>query len=88
MQTILENRKKGATNSPRSAIKRKNIVEEGGALGLRLKREYERINLKAQKMMRGRVKPFVVPTMVQSTRQTVEIPQMTTPQETQLREQR
>jgi hypothetical protein len=43
----LENRKKGATNSPRSAIKRKNRVEEGGDLGLRLKREYERINLKA-----------------------------------------
>ncbi len=46
-------------------------------------------------MMRGKVETFVMPTMVrvmstvvQAARQTTKIPQMTTPQETQLREQR
>jgi hypothetical protein len=32
MQTTLENRKKATTNSPRSAFKRKNKVEERRAL--------------------------------------------------------
>jgi hypothetical protein len=36
---MLENRKKIAVDSSRSAVKRKNRVEEGGALGLRVKRE-------------------------------------------------
>jgi hypothetical protein len=31
METTLENRKKVLTNFPRSALKRKNRVEEGGA---------------------------------------------------------
>jgi len=31
MQTTLENKKKVATNSPRSVFKKKNRVEEGGA---------------------------------------------------------
>jgi hypothetical protein len=35
----LENKKKVATNSSRSAFKRKNRVEEGGALGLGMKRD-------------------------------------------------
>jgi len=39
MQIMLENRKKIAVDSSRSAVKRKNRVEEGGALGLRVKRE-------------------------------------------------
>jgi hypothetical protein len=39
MQIMLENRKKIAVDSLRSAVKRKNRVEEGGALGLRVKRE-------------------------------------------------
>jgi len=30
VQTTLENKKKTTTNSPRSAFKRKNKVEEGG----------------------------------------------------------
>ncbi len=34
MQTPLENRKKAATDSLRSALKRKNKVEEGGASSL------------------------------------------------------
>jgi hypothetical protein len=34
------------------------------------------------------VEPFVVPTMVWAVRQTVVIPQMTSPQKKQLREQR
>jgi hypothetical protein len=37
MLTTLENRKKVTTNSPISALKRKNIIEEGR--GLRLKSE-------------------------------------------------
>jgi hypothetical protein len=58
-----------------------------------VKREQETINLKAQKMMKGKVEPYVVLimvkamlTMVQATKQTVKIPQMIVPQETQLRE--
>jgi hypothetical protein len=39
MQTTLKNRKKAATNSPRSVLKKKNKVEEGGALGSGVKRE-------------------------------------------------
>ncbi len=31
MQSTLENRKKVATNSPKSVLKKKNKVEEGGA---------------------------------------------------------
>jgi hypothetical protein len=53
-----------------------------------VKREQERIYLMTQKMMRGRVEPFAVPTMVQAIRQSTEIPQMIILQETQLREQR
>ncbi len=40
METTLENRKKVASDSPRSGLKRKNKVE-GGALGSRVKREQE-----------------------------------------------
>jgi hypothetical protein len=68
METTLENRKKAATNSLRSAFKKKNIVEEKGALGSRVKRELWNIDLRAQKMMRGRKEPFAVPTMVQAVR--------------------
>jgi len=46
MQTRLENRKKDVTDFPISALKRKNRVEEGGALGSRVKREQESTNLK------------------------------------------
>jgi len=38
MKTTLENRKKVASNSSRSVLKRKNKVE-GGASGSRMKRE-------------------------------------------------
>jgi len=41
MQTTLENRKKVATNSPRSVLKRNNKVEEGEASCSRVKREHE-----------------------------------------------
>jgi len=47
VQTTLENKKKATTNSPRSAFKRKNKVQEGEALGSRMKREHESTNLKA-----------------------------------------
>ncbi len=53
MQIALENRKKVTIDSLRSALKRKNEVEEGGISGLGVKREQENTNLKAQKMMRG-----------------------------------
>jgi len=39
MKTTLENMKKVTTNFPKSAFKRKNIVEEGGASGSRVKKE-------------------------------------------------
>jgi hypothetical protein len=39
MQTILENRTKVAIDSPKSAFKRKNKVEERRALGSGVKRE-------------------------------------------------
>jgi hypothetical protein len=38
-QKTLENRKKAATNSPRRVLMKKNIIEEGGALGLKMKKE-------------------------------------------------
>jgi hypothetical protein len=95
MKTTLENKKKVVAKSPRSVFKRKNKVEEGGASSSKVKREQESINLRAQKMMKGKVGPYatpivvkVVPTMVHVAKQTIEIPQMTIPQETQLMEQR
>ncbi len=39
METTLEYRKKVATNFPRSALKRKNKIEKGGASGSGMKRE-------------------------------------------------
>jgi hypothetical protein len=95
MQTTLENRKKVATKFLRSVLKRNNIVEEGGTSGSRVKKEQKSKNVKAQKMMRGRVEPSTlptilqaVPTIVQVAWQTVEIPHITFPQERQPREQR
>jgi hypothetical protein len=42
LKTTLENKKKVAIDFPRCAFKRKNRVEEGKALGLRVEREHER----------------------------------------------
>ncbi len=39
----MENRKKSIVDFPRSVLKRKNIVEEGGASSLGVKREKENI---------------------------------------------
>jgi hypothetical protein len=39
MYATLENRKKVAIDSPRNVLKRKDKVEEGGALDSRVKRE-------------------------------------------------
>jgi hypothetical protein len=64
MEITLKMRKKVATDSPRSALKRKNILEEGKASSSRVKREHESTNLKAQKMMKGTTEPFAMPTMV------------------------
>ncbi len=51
MQITLENRKKAIINSLRNALKRKNKVEEGGASSLKVKREHESTNVRAQKMI-------------------------------------
>jgi septal ring factor EnvC (AmiA/AmiB activator) len=64
MQATLENRKKVVAEFPKSALKRKNKVEEGGVLGSRVKREHESIEIRAQKVMRGRMAPFEMPTLV------------------------
>jgi hypothetical protein len=68
MQTTLENRKKVVADSPRSVLKRKNRVEEGGASCLGVKREHESINVRAQKMMKGRVEPSVMLIVIQVAR--------------------
>jgi hypothetical protein len=41
MHATLENIRKVATKFPRSVLKRKNKVEEGGTLGSRVKKEHE-----------------------------------------------
>jgi hypothetical protein len=88
MQIALENKKKPTSNSLRSALKKKNGVEEGGTSTLGVKRKHENTNLKAQKMMKGIVEPSVVPTMVRAVppmvhgvRQIAAVPQMTSPHE-------
>jgi benzoyl-CoA reductase/2-hydroxyglutaryl-CoA dehydratase subunit BcrC/BadD/HgdB len=43
----LENRKKVTSNSLRSALTRKNKIEEGGALSSKMKREKESTDLRA-----------------------------------------
>jgi hypothetical protein len=65
MQTTLENRKKATTKFLRNAFKRKNRVEEG-ALSSKVKREHESTYVRAQKMMRGKVEPSTVLTIVQA----------------------
>jgi hypothetical protein len=47
MWATLENKKKVATNSPRSALRRKNRVEERGASSLKVKKEHESTYLRA-----------------------------------------
>ncbi len=47
MQIALVSKKKTTTNFPRSDLERKNRVEEGGALGSKVKREQEGTNLRA-----------------------------------------
>jgi len=61
MQTTLENKTKVVANSPRNVVKRKNIVEEVGASSSRMEREQKSIDVKAHKMMKGRVEPFAMP---------------------------
>jgi hypothetical protein len=63
----------------RSALKRNNRVEEGGASSSRMKKEHESIDLRAHKMMRGRVEPFAVPIVVQVIKKILAVPQMTSP---------
>jgi hypothetical protein len=60
----LENRRKVAAKSPRSVLKRKNKAKEGRTSRLGVKKEHESTKASAQKMMRGRVAPFAVPTLV------------------------
>jgi hypothetical protein len=56
--------KKDTTDSPKSVLNKKNKVEEGGALGFKVKREQESIDIRAQKMMRDRGEPSIMLTMV------------------------
>jgi hypothetical protein len=64
MQTTFENKKKAATNFPRSVLRNKNKVKERGASSLGMKKEQESTNVRAQKMMKGKVERSIVPTMV------------------------
>jgi len=80
MQIAVENKKKATTNLPKSAFKM-NKVEEGGASSLGVKKEQENTYMMAQKMTRGIMELYVMPTMVramptmvQVVRQTVTIP--------------
>jgi hypothetical protein len=43
----LENKRKTIVESPRSVLKRKNIIEDGGALGSRVKKKQESIEVRA-----------------------------------------
>jgi hypothetical protein len=90
----LENRKKAGADFPRIALKRMNRVEERASC-LRMNREQDNTNVRAHKMMRGRMEPSTVPivvravpTLVGIVKQIATIPQMTSPQERQLKEQR
>jgi hypothetical protein len=67
-------------------LERKTIIEEGRSSCLRVKREHDSIDLRAQNIMKGIVEPSIVPIVVRAmpivvhaTKQTVEIPHMTTP---------
>ncbi len=62
----MENKKKVVTNSPRSAFKKRNKVEEGKALSSRVKREHESTYLRAHKMMKGKVEPSTMPIVVRA----------------------
>jgi hypothetical protein len=86
MQTTLEKRKKVAIDFPRSALKKKNRVEEGGTSCSRVRREQESTNLRAQKMIRGIAEPFAMPMVVKTmpivvhiVKHVTKIPQMTSP---------
>ncbi len=60
----MENRRKIVVEFPRSAFRKKNKVEEGEALGSEVKKEHESTKTWAQKMMRGKVAPSTMPTLV------------------------
>jgi hypothetical protein len=60
----LENIRKDAIKSLNNVLKRRNIIEEGGASRSRVKKEQENIEARVQKMMRGKVAPSIVPTLV------------------------
>jgi hypothetical protein len=64
----LENRKKAIINSLKNVHKRKNKVEEGEVLGLRVKKEHESSKPRAQKMMRGSPEPSTMPLVVHATK--------------------
>ncbi len=69
----MENKKKTLVDFPRSALKKQNKVEEGGATGSGVKREHESTNLRAQKMMKGIVEPSTMPIVVHVVKQTATI---------------
>jgi hypothetical protein len=73
MQTTLEIRKKAIADSPRNALKRKNKVDQRGTSGLRMKKELKTTSVKAQKMIRGKVEPFAMLTVVQVVPMVVQV---------------
>jgi len=81
MQITLENKKKVVADFPRSALKRKNKVEERRALSSKVKKEQESTNLRAPKMMRVKVEPSAVPIVVHTVKLSAIVPHMTSPQE-------
>ncbi len=64
MQATLENIGKVAIKSLKNVLKRRNIIEEGGASRSRVKKKQESIEARVQKMMRGKVAPSIMPTLV------------------------
>jgi hypothetical protein len=60
----LENRRKTVTKSLRSALKRKNKIEEGGASRSGVRKKKEITKARAQKMMRRRGAPSTMLTLV------------------------
>jgi hypothetical protein len=65
---------KVAIDSPRSVFQRKNKVEKRGASSSGVEREQESIDLRAQKMMKGKVELSTMPHVVQIVRQTTIVP--------------
>jgi hypothetical protein len=65
---------KVVANSLKNVLKKKNRVKIGRASSLGVKKEHESTDVKAQKMMKGKVELIAVPTIVHVAKQTIEVP--------------